>query len=218
MPIQRFVVGPMGNNCYILYSELSTDAAIVDPGMGSEVLNQWISEKELQVKYVLNTHGHADHVFNNSFFVQDREEVLGIGFDDIPLLEQLESSGGWMGAKPEASPPPSIDLKDGVELQIGSQKISILSTPGHTPGSTCFLFEDSVLTGDTLFSGSIGRFDFPGGSLTDLVASIKEKIFVLEPEIAVLPGHNDLSTVEQEKNDNPFVGINSTIDLSTLEG
>ena len=68
MPIQRFVVGPMGNNCYILYSELSTDAAIVDPGMGSEVLNQWISEKELQVKYVLNTHGHADHVFNNSFF------------------------------------------------------------------------------------------------------------------------------------------------------
>ena len=119
MPIQRFVVGPIGNNCYILYSESSTDAAIVDPGMGSEVVNQWITEKDLQVKYVLNTHGHADHVFNNSFFVQGREEVLGIGFDDIPLLEQLESSGGLMGAKPEPSPQPSIDLKEGVELQIG---------------------------------------------------------------------------------------------------
>tara|TARA_Y100000590_G_scaffold422631_1_gene527553 strand:- start:76 stop:732 length:657 start_codon:yes stop_codon:yes gene_type:complete len=217
MPIQRFVVGPMANNCYILFSEGSNDAAIVDPGMGSEVLDQWISQKELQIKYVLNTHGHADHVFNNSFFVQKRDEVLGIGFEDIPLLEQLESSGGWMGAQPEASPVPSIDLKDGLELQIGSEMISILATPGHTPGSTCFVFEDSVLTGDTLFAGSIGRFDFPGGSLPDLVASIKEKIFVLEPDVVVLPGHNDLSTVEKEKKDNPFVGSNSTIDLSSLE-
>jgi hydroxyacylglutathione hydrolase len=216
MPIQRFVVGPMANNSYALYDSTSQEVAVVDPGMGSEVVYDWIIEKQLQLKYVLNTHGHADHIFNNAFFAKEHDGVLGIHFSDMELLNQLESNGGWMGANPKPSPSPTVDLVDDLSLNLGDQKISIISTPGHTPGSTCFIFENSVLTGDTLFQGSIGRFDFPGGSLSDIVESIKGKLFSLDSDTIVLPGHNETTTIDEEQKNNPFVGVNSQIDLSTL--
>ena len=130
---------------------------------------------------------------------------MGIGFEDIPLLEQLESSGGWMGAQPEASPVPSIDLKDGLELQIGSEMISILATPGHTPGGVCFLVEDVIFSGVSVFNESIGRYDLPGGDGVQLLESIRTKLMVLPENMIVLPGHGGETTISHEKQYNPFL-------------
>lgn len=214
MPIERFFVGPMGNNAYVLYDEPSKEAILVDPSMGSEVALEWLTAQKLSLRYVLNTHGHADHVFNNAVFVERSEAKLSIHEADAPMLAQLQQSAGWMGTTPRPSPAPDVHLEDGMELPLGDGVVRVIGTPGHTPGSSCFVYEDSLLTGDTLFQGSIGRFDFPGGSLKDLVASIKEKLFTLPSAMVVLPGHNDLTTIDEERRTNPFVGEGARMDLS----
>ena len=215
MPIERFIVGPMGNNTYVLHDPASKEAILVDPSMRSEGVLDWIRERDLKLGYVLNTHGHGDHVFNNAHFVKATGAQLFIHRVDAPMLAELATSGRWMGATPDPSPEPDGYLEDGQEIPLGTQRVRVIATPGHTPGSACFVLEDAVMTGDTLFQGSIGRFDFPGGSLRDLVASIKTKLFAVLPTATrVLPGHNELSTIGIEKQSNPFVGDRATIDLT----
>jgi glyoxylase-like metal-dependent hydrolase (beta-lactamase superfamily II) len=204
----------MGNNTYVLYDEAAREAALVDPAMRSEPALEWITRRGLTLRYVLNTHGHSDHTFNNAFFVRETGAKLRIGADDEPMLAQLGQSSRYMGAAATPSPAPDGYLEDGEEIAVGGLRIRVVATPGHTPGSMCFVVEDAVLTGDTLFQGSMGRFDFPGGSLRDLAASIKNKLFVLSPETRVLPGHGPLSSIEVEKKSNPFVGESATVDLS----
>ncbi len=216
MPIQRFLVGPMGNNTYVLYDEPSREAILVDPSMGSEVALQWLSERGLALRYVLNTHGHADHVFHNAYFIEKAGAKLSIRQPDEGMLAQLERSAAWMGTTPTPSPTPDVYLEDGQELPLGDGSVRVIATPGHTPGSACFVYESNVMTGDTLFQGSVGRFDFPGGSLRELVASIKERLFSLPSDTAVLPGHNEMTSIEEERRTNPFVGEESRMDLSEL--
>ena len=211
MPIQRFVVGPMANNTYIIHDEASREAAIVDPGKGSDEILALALEQRLTVRYVLDTHGHSDHTFNNGVFTQGVGASLMIGEADEAMLAQND---GWLGQPAVASPMADAYLLHEQELQLGSTVIQVIATPGHTPGSACFVYEDAVLTGDTLFQGSIGRYDFPGGSLPELLGSIKTRLFALTPDTIVLPGHNDVSTIRDEQRMNPFVGERSTIDLS----
>jgi hydroxyacylglutathione hydrolase len=215
MPIERFVVGPMGNNTYVLHDARSKEAVIVDPSMDAGEVLEWVKEKGLTVNAVLNTHGHSDHVFSNALFVRETGAKLYIHQDDSEMLARLVQQGGWGGSTPEASPEPDGYLEDGLEIPIGSETIRVITTPGHTPGSSCFVLEDAVMTGDTLFQGSIGRFDFPGGNLADLISSIRTKLFeVLPAATRVLPGHNELSTIAEEKLSNPFVGERATVDLT----
>ena len=215
MPIERFAVGPMGNNTYVLHDARSKEAVVVDPSMDAGPVLEWVRDKGLTVNAVLNTHGHMDHVFSNALFVRETGAGLYIHRDDAAMLEDLPKQGRWTGTTPEASPAPQGFLDDGFEVPLGSEAVRVISTPGHTPGSTCFVMEDAVLTGDTLFRRSIGRYDFPGGNLADLISSIKTRLFeALPPETRVLPGHNEVSTIAEEKLSNPFVGERATVDLS----
>ncbi len=214
MPIERFSVGPMGNNTYVLHDLGSKEAVIVDPSMDAEGVLEWVREKGLTVNAIVNSHGHMDHVFSNALFVRETGAKLYIHRGDAPMLAELPKQGRWTGSAPEASPEPDAFLDDGLEIPVGPEALRVISTPGHTPGSACFVLEDAVMTGDTLFRGSIGRFDFPGGNLGDLISSIKTKLFgVLPPETRVLPGHNEVSTIGEEMLSNPFVGERASVDL-----
>ena len=213
MPIQHFVVGPMGNNTYVVYDDRSKQAAVVDPGSGSNKALDWALEQGLSVRYVLNTHGHTDHTYNDGYFAQKTEAKLYIHQADEPMLAQLGQGRGW-ASKALPAPIPAGYLSHGQEFVLGGLRLTVIATPGHTPGSVCFLVDHQVMTGDTLFQGSIGRFDFPGGSLRDLMASIKEKLFVLPAETVVLPGHGPFSRIGEEQENNPFVGREPRVDLS----
>ncbi|MBI4328618.1 MAG: MBL fold metallo-hydrolase [Chloroflexi bacterium] len=207
MPIKTFTVGPMGNNTYVLYDETERVAAVVDPSMDSEEVLLWLAGQKLTTRYVINTHGHMDHVFHNGLFVKSTGAKLLIHRDDEPMLARLVEQAARMGVfRLDPSPSPDAYLEDGQELPVGSVTLKVIGTPGHTPGSSCLYIPGFVLTGDTLFQGSIGRFDFPGGSLPDLLASIKQKLFTLPDDTVVLPGHGPASTIAQEKRYNPFVG------------
>ena len=215
MPIERFVVGPMGNNTYVCHDARSKEAVVVDPSMEAGGVLEWVKEKGLTVNAVLNTHGHMDHVFSNALFVRETGAKLLIHRGDESMLAQLGQQGRFTNPPPEASPEPDDYLEDGMEIPVGSESLRVISTPGHTPGSTCFVLEDAVMTGDTLFKGSIGRYDFPGSNLSDLISSIKTKLFEgLPASLRVLPGHNDVSTMAEEKLSNPFVGERATVDLT----
>ena len=217
MPIQRFVVGPMGNNTYVVFDEASREAAIVDPGKGASPVLEWARSRGLRPRYVLNTHGHSDHTFDNGMAMQETDADLMIGEPDEAMLEALAKGDGWLGKPDFPSPMADAYLEHEQELALGATVIRVLHTPGHTPGSSCFVYEDSVLTGDTLFQGSIGRTDFPGGSFPEIVKSIESRLYTLSPETRVLPGHMEVSTIIDEKLNNPFVGEGARIDLTQLE-
>ncbi len=202
--IRGFVVGPMGNNTYVIHDDEAKMAAVVDPSMESERVLDWVRLQGLTVLYIVNTHGHTDHTFNNAYFHRETGAQLKIHQADEPMLSK--GPGRWTGAA-EPSPAPDGYLTDGQELLIGSLTVQVLETPGHTPGSICLAGDGWVLTGDTLFAGSIGRFDFPGGSAEKIVTSIQQKLFSLPYETAVLPGHGAESTVARERATNPFVGL-----------
>lgn len=205
MAIQGFTVGSMGNNTFVVFDEDAKIALVIDPSMESDSVLDWIREQSLTVKYVVNTHGHQDHTYNNAHFVQETGAELLIHPGDESMLGP--GQGRWMGGEP--SPPPSGFLVEGEDLVIGSLRVKVLSTPGHTPGSACFYDEDWVATGDTLFAGSIGRFDFPGGSAEELDSSIKNKLWVMSEDTIILPGHGSQSSVARELATNPFVGTNA---------
>ena len=213
MPIERFVVGPMANNTYVIHDAASREAAIIDPGKDSEDVLAWALDQKLTIRYILDTHGHSDHTFNNGVFTQGTDASLMIGEPDEAMLEGLAVGAGWLGKPAVASPMADAYLLHEQELALGSTAIQVISTPGHTPGSSCFVYEDAVLTGDTLFQGSIGRSDFPGGSLPELIGSIKTRLYALARETIVWPGHNDISSIRDEQRMNPFVGERSTIDI-----
>ena len=217
MPIQRFAVGPMGNNTYVVFDEASKEAAIVDPSKGSGPVLVWMQSLGLIPKYVLNTHGHSDHTFDNGLALDGADAVLMIGEADAEMLEQLARGDGWLGKPDLPSPAPDGFFEHGQELALGTTAIQVLHTPGHTPGSSCFIYEDSVMTGDTLFQGSIGRTDFPGGSFPEIITSIETHLYRLPPEMRVLPGHNEVSTISDEKRYNPFVGDGARINLTQIE-
>ena len=217
MPIQRFAVGPMGNNTYVVFDEASKEAAIVDPAKGSGPVLVWMQTHGLLPKYVLNTHGHSDHTFDNGLAMDGSDADLMIGEPDEAMLEQLRQGDGWLGKPEMPSPMADAYLEHEQELTLGMTAIRVLHTPGHTPGSSCFVYEDAVMTGDTLFQMSIGRTDFPGGSMPEILTSIKTRLFNLPDETVVLPGHNDISTILNERRYNPFVGEGSNIDFSQFQ-
>lgn len=203
MPIRSFRVGPMDNNTVVIFDEDTKEAVVIDPSMESDIVLEWIRQESLNVGFVINTHGHQDHTYNNALFQKETGAKVMIHPEDEAML----MSANWMDG--ELSPKPDVFLADGEDLIVGEAHIKVIETPGHTPGSTCFYFDGWVMTGDTLFAGSIGRFDFPGGSAEQLDSSIKEKLFVLPENTIVLPGHGAQSGIGKEIQTNPFVGVNA---------
>jgi hydroxyacylglutathione hydrolase len=191
MIIKRFTVGWLCTNCYVVGCEETKEAVVIDPGAQSEreteKILDFIKEKCLQIKYIINTHGHSDHVLGNTSI----KEATG-----APILIH-ESDASRVKADRK--------LFDGDTLRIGCLKLVVLHTPGHTKGGISLLGDKVVFTGDTLFSGAIGRTDFPGGSYEELIRSIRTKLLPLPDSFKVYPGHESPTTIGKEKKNNPFL-------------
>lgn len=193
MLVERFVVPPLENNAYILFDETTLKAAVIDPALGAAVILGKARELGAQIIYILNTHGHPDHICDNRRIKEATGAKLCIHeLDAYRLLYNPFSSD---------SIPYAVDilLKGGETLQIGSLKVEVIHTPGHTEGGCCFYLaeEDVVFTGDTLFAGSIGRVDLEGSDPAAMLRSLK-RLFTLPKSVKVYPGHGYPTTIEDE--------------------
>lgn len=207
MIIKTLAVGPIMANCFILGCEDTRRAAVIDPGDETDRILMSLAEDRLTAVYIINTHGHFDHVGGNAKLKEATGAELAIHPDDAPMLKQASASAAGWGLSVEDSPDPDRLVEDGDTLRFGGVELGVLHTPGHTPGGICLYTDGVVFVGDTLFAGSIGRTDFPGGDHGTLIASIREKLFSLPDDVRVLTGHGPETTIGQEKRYNPFAGI-----------
>jgi hydroxyacylglutathione hydrolase len=203
--IHTLVVGQLQTNCYIIVSQ--GHALIVDPGDEPERVLRFIRDLKATPTHIVATHTHFDHVLGVDGVRKAIKTQFLIHPDDLPMLQSMQSRvRQFMGF--EVPPPPKVDgyLKDGDLLRVGDETVRVIHTPGHSPGSVSLYGTGYVLTGDALFNQSIGRTDLPGGDLNTLLRSIKEKLFKLDDETVVYPGHGPETTIGDEKLANPFVG------------
>jgi glyoxylase-like metal-dependent hydrolase (beta-lactamase superfamily II) len=205
--IESLTVGPIMANCFIAGCEKTGEAAVIDPGDESDRILLTLAGLKLKVKYIINTHGHFDHVGANKKMKDATGADLLIHSLDAPMLGYLSRSASAWGLNAEDSPPPDRLLKDGDEVKFGNISLKVIHTPGHSPGGISLHSNGFLFVGDTLFAGSIGRTDFPGGDFDTLVSSIRKKLFVLGDDVRVFTGHGPETTIGDEKRHNPFVGI-----------
>lgn len=210
MIFETFPVGPLGCNCTILGDEATGEAIVVDGGDGVDEVLRRLSARNLRAKYLLHTHAHIDHIGDLGAL---RERAGGQGLlhpADLPLYRALPLQATWIGM---AEAPRVVDLdgdlRDGDAIVAGSLHLDVLHTPGHTPGSVCFALANgtatTILSGDTLFAGSIGRWDLGGTSMEDIVASIHRKLLDYADDTHVIPGHGPSTTIGIERNSNPYL-------------
>lgn len=206
MKWSQITVAPLGVNCVIL-EDSAKNAWIFDAGGSAQKIISFLADKGLTPVLLLNTHGHFDHIGA----VQDLADRYSIPFamhgDDEALLSLGSRSAEMYGFPPVRTPKLTTRLKDGDLIPYGKSGISVLHTPGHTPGGVCFYVNELhlLITGDTLFCESVGRTDLPGGSLRDLQASIRGKLLTLPDDTLVIPGHDVSTTIGHEKQYNPYV-------------
>ena len=206
MIIKTLIVGPIGANCFIIGCQDTLAAVVIDPGAEADRILLALAESKLRLKYIVNTHGHFDHVAANKKMKEATGADILIHAADAPMLGQIADSAAMWGLAGEDSPPPDKTLAEGDTIGFGNITLEVIHTPGHTPGGLSFYTKKSVFVGDTLFAGSIGRTDFPGGSFETLIASIREKLFRLGEDVRVLTGHGPETTIGVEKQYNPFAG------------
>lgn len=208
MIFKRHVVsGGYASNCYIIGCEETKEAAVVDPGGDGDIIVSILQAAGLTAKYIINTHGHIDHIAGNADVKEKTGALILIHTQDKEMLTEAKRNlSGFMGAR-IVSPPADKELNEGDIISIGTTvDLEVLHTPGHTLGGICLKTGNIVITGDTLFAGSIGRSDFPGGNHGTLINSIKEKLLALDDETEVYPGHGPESTIGEERRSNPFLG------------
>lgn len=205
MNILRIPAGIYVANCYLVYSEDDKAAIIVDPGGDADELIDKIETNNLHLKYIVLTHGHGDHIAAVKK-IKDRfgVEVL-IHEDDAEMLEEGELNLSRKMAMGNIEFKADKTIKEGDRLHFGNLEAKVIHTPGHTKGGICLLIEGSLITGDTLFKGSIGRSDLYGGDFDSLISSIKNKLLQLPDETVVYPGHGGQSTIGYEKRTNHFL-------------
>lgn len=204
MLLRRMEVGSFAANCYLLACDETREAVLIDPGADAKRIIKMVEKESVTVRYILNTHGHIDHVGANAEVREAFGATLLIHEADGEMCKKPHASlAAFMGAKTLAEP--DRLLKGGDELKVGNLIIEVIETPGHTEGSVTFLADGKLFTGDTLFAGSIGRTDFPGGSFEQIIRSIKEKLFVFPDDTVAYPGHGPETTIGDEKKFNPFL-------------
>jgi hydroxyacylglutathione hydrolase len=204
--IRDLAVGPIMANCFIVGCEKTKEAAVIDPGDEPDKILLALAGLKLKVKYIINTHGHFDHVGANKKMKEVTGADILIHSLDAPMLRHLSKSASAWGLNAEDSPPPDLMVKDGDEIKFGNIMLKVIHTPGHSPGGISLYADGIVFVGDTLFAGSVGRTDFPGGDFETLISSIREKLFVLGDDVRVLTGHGPETTIGTEKRYNPFAG------------
>ena len=206
MRLELYVVGPVQTNCYFVINEKTNEMIVVDPGASGEALAKKAQESGYIPKAILLTHGHFDHCGGIDAFRKIYEVPVYTYEGERPTIEQGRYNlSGDMG--PETAYHVDEYLQDEKELDLAGFHLRLLATPGHTLGGCCFYFpyEKVLFAGDTLFAGSVGRTDFPGGSMSTLVRSIRDKLMVLPPETVVYPGHGEATTIDDERMNNPYL-------------
>lgn len=209
MIIKILPVGPIMANCFILGCEKTKDAVVIDPGDEAETILSSLAESELKLKFIINTHGHFDHTGANKKVKDATGAPILIHPLDAPMLKRISASAAAWGLFAEDSPPPDRTLEDGDTISFGEITLHVIHTPGHSPGGISLYTDGSVFVGDTLFAGSIGRTDLPGGNFDTLISAIRKKLFMLEDHVRVFTGHGPETTIGEEKLFNPFAGEKS---------
>ncbi|MBK7106613.1 MAG: MBL fold metallo-hydrolase [Ignavibacteriae bacterium] len=208
--LKKFVFNPFQENTYLVWDKISNETIIVDPGCYTnkeeESLSKFIDENNLQIKYLINTHCHIDHILGNAFVKEKYKCEFFAPELDLPLLNKLSDQAKMFGISAKKSPHPDNFITENLVLKIGESTFSFLFTPGHTPGEYCILFETNIcISGDVLFLEGIGRTDLWGGDYKTLINSIETKLFTLDNATKVFPGHGDSTTIGFEKLNNPFL-------------
>ena len=203
LSVKQFVNGNWRQNCYIV-SASTGECLIIDPGSSGHEISQMINEQGLQPLAILNTHGHFDHSADNKRLKEVTGAQLLIHPADASMILNQSMGGGMWGLHVDNSPPPDRYLGEGDIITFGDISLKVLHTPGHSPGGISLVTDKMVFVGDTLFAGSIGRTDFPGGDYEGLLRQVRDKIFTLGDDVVVYPGHGPKTTVGRERKTNPF--------------
>ena len=207
MIFESFPVGPLACNCTILGDEGSREAIVIDPGEDVSRIAKRLNEQGLKLKQILVTHGHIDHVGGALKLKRLTGAPIFMNEADLPQLDMMEEQARWLGVRAPETAPPDEGLAEGQVVGLEHYPAQVLHTPGHTQGSVCLHFAPMKLlvAGDTLFAGSIGRTDLPGGDSEQIIDSIEARLLGLPPETKVIPGHGPGTTIAAEKRSNPFL-------------
>lgn len=203
MIIKKLVVGSLENNCYIIADEKTNECFITDPGDEPDRILDLIHKNNLIMKYIICTHAHFDHVAAIPEIKEETKARIVLHSDDLNMYRSTKDQAAVWGYEIDPLPEPDIFVSEGDILEVGGLKFEVLHTPGHTQGSICLYGEGIVITGDTLFAGSVGRTDLQGGDISKLRKSFK-RLMSLPDEVKVLAGHGPESTIKKEKIDNFF--------------
>jgi len=212
MLLETMTVGPIQTCCYIVAPGDGGPAMVIDPGGDADVIISFIESHKLELKYIVNTHGHIDHILANRELKESfpQAEICIHELDKDMLTEPSRNLSLHLGTG-VSSPPPDRILSEGDTIELGGMSFLVIHVPGHTPGGICLHYKnpepgkpDIVFAGDTLFNVGIGRCDLPGGNFKELVENIRRKLFTLDDDTIVLPGHGPATTIGYEKLNNPF--------------
>jgi glyoxylase-like metal-dependent hydrolase (beta-lactamase superfamily II) len=197
--------GQFAENCYLLAEPGSAEAVIVDPGEEPDRFLATARREALAIREIWLTHAHIDHVTGVGAIQAATGAPIFLHPADRPLYDNLSQQAAMFGLRVDPAPPPDRALAHGGTVQLGATTFQVRHTPGHSPGSVCFVAPGLVIAGDVLFQGSIGRTDLPGGSFERLIQSITEELLVLDDETVVYPGHGPATTIGEERRTNPFL-------------
>jgi hydroxyacylglutathione hydrolase len=207
MILETFPVGPLQCNCTILGDEEAGEAIVIDPGYEVAKIHRRLIDLGLKLKQILITHGHIDHVGGALKLKKLTGALILMNQNDLPQLSIMPEQAAWLGVDTPETTPPDESLVDGMLVGLNRLPAQVIHTPGHTQGSVCLHFAPLklLIAGDTLFAGSIGRTDFPGGNSAQILESINARLLVLPNETRVLPGHGPATSIGAERKSNPFL-------------
>ena len=205
MIVEMVTVGPFMENAFVVGCPETKEAVVIDPGTDAPKILEAVEKHGLKVIKIINTHAHIDHLGA----VQDVKDATGAGFylheAEVPLAEAYDQQCQMFGVRFGREPEVDGTISEGEKIKVGNLEADTLLTPGHSPGGLCFNFGEHVFVGDSLFMGSIGRTDLPGGNYETLISNIKQKLLVLPPETVAHCGHGPDTTIGREKDSNPFL-------------
>lgn len=206
MLLAQFEVTPFMSNCFILGCEETREAVIIDAGEFTGGIRNFLDENGLDVKYIILTHSHVDHAGDTRTFKEETGGAIVLHKDEEDLYLNLAEQARIFGFRLSPPPPPDRLVEHGEEITFGAHhRLGVIHCPGHSPGGISILWDNDVFVGDTLFAGSIGRTDLPGGSYGTLINCIKERLLPLGDSMRVLPGHGPATTIGNERRYNPFL-------------
>jgi len=207
MILETFPVGPLACNCTLLGDPATGEAIVIDPGDEVNLIARRLTELGLKLKQILVTHAHIDHVGGAMRLKRLTGAPILLNENDLPLLKMMDQQAGWIGVATPETAPPDENLADGQLVGLDKYPAQVIHTPGHTQGSICLHFAPLKLlvAGDTLFAGSIGRTDLPGGDYDQIIDSIQSRLLALPDETRVLTGHGPATTIGAERRSNPFL-------------